>query len=43
MTGPSDPADFAACPFYVSAADAAAGTISVKTTAASIPFEVVEG
>jgi hypothetical protein len=41
MTGPADQADFAATPFYVSAADASAGTITVKCIAASIPFEVV--
>jgi hypothetical protein len=41
MTGPADQADFAAIPFYVSAADASAGTITVKCIAASIPFEVV--
>jgi len=43
QTGDPPPAGFAAVPFYISEANASAGTISVKTIEASIPFEVVRG
>jgi len=45
QTGPpgTGSSGFGSCPLWISAADASAGTISVQTLDASVPFEVVEG